>query len=139
MEELVSNAAEENNNIHFHSSVPYTEIIKYSSSADFGLNSIENICLSYYYCLPNKLFEYMQAGIPIITTPLPDCAEVVTSHDVGFVIKEFSVDAIRETMLEASKMPKGAFADNLSKASQIYNWENEEQELKKIYQPYLNG
>src|SRR5204862_484616 len=63
LEELVKAAAARCGNIHFHPPVPPQEVLKHTAGADVGLIGVENVCLSYYYSLPNKLFEYLAAGI----------------------------------------------------------------------------
>lgn len=137
-QEMVDDAAKKYKNIFSHPSVPYSEIINYSSSADYGLNSVENVCLSYYYCMPNKLFEYVQARIPIITTPLMDCAEFVEKYQLGFVIPTFEIDDFKATILQATQTDPNAFQENLNKAAAQFNWENEEKKLQAIYKPYLS-
>lgn len=137
-QEKVDEAAKKYRNIFSHPSVPYSEIINYSSSADYGLNSVENVCLSYYYCMPNKLFEYVQARIPIITTPLMDCAEFVEKHQLGFVIPTFEIEDFKTTILKAAKTDPSTFQENLNKAAAQFNWENEEKKLQAIYHTYLN-
>lgn len=136
-EEKVAKAAEEHENIHFHPSVPYTEIIKYSSSADFGLNSVENVCLSYFYCMPNKLFEYMQAGIPIITTPLHDCRNLVESRKLGLVIPSFEIDDFKKTFRLAGETDPNSFTEALQQAAKDFNWELEAVKFQEIYQKWL--
>ena len=50
--------SKEHNNIHLHEAVPYERVVSVAQSADVGLCLIQNVSLSDYYCLPNKLFEY---------------------------------------------------------------------------------
>jgi hypothetical protein len=45
------------NAVYFLGPVPKEEVVGYASSANVGAIPIKNACLSYYYCLPNKLFE----------------------------------------------------------------------------------
>lgn len=137
-QEKVDKAAKKYGNIYSHPSVPYNEIINYSSSADYGLNSVENVCLSYYYCMPNKLFEYVQARIPIITTPLKDCTDFVRDHQLGLVIPSFEVDDFKATFIKASKTEPLTFRDALNTTADQFNWENEEKKLQRIYQKYLS-
>ncbi len=136
-EDKVIRGTQQNENIYYHESVPYSEIIKYSSSADYGLNSVENVCLSYFYCMPNKLFEYMQAGIPIITTPLHDCRILIESRKLGFVIPTFEIEDFKKTFREAALINPNSFATNLLTAAQDFNWENEAVKLKEIYAKWL--
>lgn len=70
-------------NIHLHPPVPHEEVVALSRSADVGLCIIENVSLSDYYCLPNKLFEYAFAGIPVLASAFPDIAQMVEQYGLG--------------------------------------------------------
>ena len=74
-------------NIHVLNAVPTNELYKYTASADFGLCLIEKMSNSYYYCLPNKLFEYLNAGIPIIASDFPEIRRYLSKTKSGWVIK----------------------------------------------------
>ncbi len=63
------------------------ELPKVTASADIGVALIENISTSYYYALPNKLFEYIMAEIPVIVSDLPQMKEVVEKYDVGYAVE----------------------------------------------------
>jgi glycosyltransferase involved in cell wall biosynthesis len=129
----ISSAVGQTNNIFLHDAVPYEEIIAYSSSADFGLNSVENVCLSYYYCMPNKLFEYIQAGIPIVTTNLYDCKHLVENEHIGLVIPEFTVKSVQDTVLKAMQTDTEQFKAGLQRAANKYHWAEEEKKFVAIY------
>ena len=45
--------------------------------ADLGVAPIENVCLSYYFCSPNKLFEYINAGLPVVASDFPEMRQVI--------------------------------------------------------------
>ena len=132
-EEKIKLASKENNNIHFVPAVPYNEVVTYTSSADYGLISVENICLSYYYCMPNKLFEYVQAEIPILVNALEDCRNFVEGNGIGLAVKEETPESWREAVLELSKRDKSEFTSNLKTVKEIYNWQNEEKKLLEFY------
>jgi glycosyltransferase involved in cell wall biosynthesis len=72
-------------NIHFHDSLPHEEVVSIVKNADVGLCLIENVSLSDYYCLPNKLFEYAFARLPILASDFPDILAVVNKYDLGKV------------------------------------------------------
>tara|TARA_B100000768_G_C11284977_1_gene381816 strand:+ start:16243 stop:17367 length:1125 start_codon:yes stop_codon:yes gene_type:complete len=132
-EEKIKLASKEYENIHFVSAVPYDEVVTYTSSADYGLISVENICLSYYYCMPNKLFEYVQAEIPILVNALEDCRNFVEGNGIGMAVKEETPESWRQAVLELSKIDKSEFTSNLKKVKGIYNWQNEEKKLLEFY------
>ena len=93
-------------NIYFHKAVSPDVLLDYTSSADFGISTIEDSCLSYRYCLPNKMFEYLMAGIPVIVSNLYEMKRLVESNMVGTVAKENTSDVLKEAIKEAEDMLK---------------------------------
>jgi glycosyltransferase involved in cell wall biosynthesis len=83
-------------NVHFHPKVPFTELIQYSASADIGILLIEAKNRSKELTLPNKVFEYMTAGIPFITNKLPEASHIAIEHNCGFVITDNTPQKIAE-------------------------------------------
>lgn len=85
-------------NIHILDPVKPEDVVRIAAGADVGLSLIENICLSYYYCLPNKLFEYVFSGTPVIVSNTLDASHFVQEYDCGWIC-EFDKDKIVETIL----------------------------------------
>ena len=120
-------------NIFFYPAVEPGKLLDYAASADCGIALIEDSCLSYRYCLPNKLFDYFMAGLPVIVSDLPEMRKIVLEHNVGQVF-DFkrngdlgkAIDAVRESK-------NGFFASRLKKASAEYNWKVQEDVLAKVY------
>jgi glycosyltransferase involved in cell wall biosynthesis len=108
-------------------------VLEYTSSADFGIATIEDSCLSYRYCLPNKMFEYMMVGIPLVVSALPEMKQVVEVYKVGVVLEENSVEGVQQAISEAMKLDAETLKSNLDEAKKIYNWQEQEQVLLKVY------
>lgn len=70
-------------NIHLHDPVPHDQVVSLAASADVGLCMVENVSLSDYYCLPNKLFEYCFAGLPILASDFPEIKKVIDEYALG--------------------------------------------------------
>jgi len=66
-------------NIHWLTPVPPDQVVRYAAACDVGLCLIEPSCLSYKLSLPNKVFEYMKAGIPFFFTDLPEVSRLLGS------------------------------------------------------------
>ncbi len=98
--------AETSDRIHFHDLVPHEEVVEVTRSADFGLCLIEKVSLSDYYCLPNKLFEYAFARVPVVASNFPDIRKVVEDHSLG-VVCDFNAHSIFKTIrsLETGHLP----------------------------------
>ncbi|MEN9347071.1 MAG: hypothetical protein RLZZ77_582 [Bacteroidota bacterium] len=135
--QLVMDAAQKSKIIYYHPAVPYEEIITYSSSADVGLNTPQNHCLSYYYCLPNKLFEYIQAGIPILSNNLPDCRALIESYGIGEVIDPYTADGVNAAVDMMLSADFTAYHRGLDKAASELHWDKEVEALYAAYQSVL--
>ncbi len=139
LKEQIEAFAARNENIFFVPAVSYAEIPLYTGSADVGVNSVEPTCLSYAYSLPNKLFEYIQSEIPVLTNSLPDCAALVNKFKVGKVIPSWNVDAINEVVNDVLKEDLNKYFAHLKSAKKILNWEVEEQVLISAYKSIPNA
>ncbi len=117
-------------NIYVHASVPHEQVVSVAKSADVGLCLIQNVSLSDYYCLPNKLFEYCFAGIPVLASDFPDISRVVTKYGLGMCCKLDS-DSIFKAIQEFENM------NELPKVNtdELYDlsWGAQEVKLIKLY------
>lgn len=82
-EARIASRAEGSANIHFHPAVAHGQVVEVVRSADVGLCLVENVSLSDYYCLPNKLFEYAFSGLPVIASAFPDISRLVQTYNLG--------------------------------------------------------
>jgi glycosyltransferase involved in cell wall biosynthesis len=124
------------NRVYFHPAVSPDVLVKYTASADLGVSLIKNICLSYYYSLPNKMFEYIQAEIPVLCSNYPDMEEIVTEYRVGEVTNPDDSNNIADAInkiLSDNKMYK-EYADSCISAKKELNWQCESKKLIKLYQ-----
>ena len=126
--------AERSSKIFYHPLVPGSEIGKYTGSADCGINSVEPLCLSYAYCLPNKFFETVLSGIPILTNDLVDCTSLVTKYEIGAVINTWSVAGVQTAVKEICSRSKDEFNAGFEKFRSENSWHLEKEKWKKYFQ-----
>ena len=106
------------------------------ASADIGVAPIENVCLSYYLCSPNKLFEYLLAGLPVVTSDFPELKRVVEQFQVGGYFDPSSPEQIAsavEMVLNDSTMSEKLVAAK-QRILADYCWENESVKLLEAYE-----
>ena len=137
LEPQVMEVVKSNPNVHFQPAVPYEKVLDYTGDADVGLVSVKPVCLSYLYCLPNKLFESIQAGIPVLVNDLPDCVALIEQFGIGARVVNDTPEGWYEALAEAeSKSPawKVQAIDGMREAQAALNWENESHGLTAIYE-----
>ncbi|RME51437.1 MAG: glycosyltransferase, partial [Caldilineae bacterium] len=126
--------------MHLPGKVPLAELPAHTASADVGLALIQNTCRSYYFALPNKLFEYMQAGIPVVGSDLPEIARVIREYDVGEVTDPddpVAVAAALRRLLDDPERYARARA-NTARAAEVLNWEGESVKLVNLYAQWVD-
>ena len=133
LEESIKAVAKQCTNIYYHEAVNPNILLDYTSSADFGIATIEDTCLSYRYCLPNKMFEYIMAEVPIIVSNLPEMKKIVKEYNIGVFVKEHNKQDIKNALIEVKKLNNKALSVNIKKAKEVFSWEIQEKVLLKIY------
>ena len=72
--------------VHLLTAVPSDDVVSYAGSATIGVSPIIPSCLNYRYSLPNKLFQYMAAGIPVVASDFPQVRETVQGTGAGLTV-----------------------------------------------------
>jgi glycosyltransferase involved in cell wall biosynthesis len=112
-----------------------SELINYTAGADIGVSLIENISKSYYYALPNKLFEYIMSNIPVLISDLPQMKKIVDDYNVGRYVTledKSSLEKVLSEMLNESNSIE-QYKINAEKASKELNWQKEFEKVKYLF------
>lgn len=118
--------------------VNYNDLPKYTASADIGILLYRNTGRNNYYCAPNKLFEYMMMGLPVITCNYPGLIEIVEKNEIGICVNPESPIEIAEAVNKLAtdvELYKKMSNNCLQLAKTRYNWEIE---FQKFYPHYIN-
>lgn len=132
LEELIKSYREKGN-VYFQEFMGPKEYLKYTSSADVGISFIEDISLSDRYCLPNKLFEYIFCGLPVICSNLPEMKKLVETDKVGVVALENTEKGFKNAVDEMNKVDLQVFKEHLPATSDKYGWSKQEEKLLRLY------
>jgi glycosyltransferase involved in cell wall biosynthesis len=113
--------------VFFLGKLTQEDLPKVTGSADIGVSLIENLSVSYYHALPNKLFEYIMAEVPVIVSNLPQMKEIVEKYDVGYIVEFESKDELISAIkkLTDDKNLYEIKKHNCHIASKELNWEKE--------------
>lgn len=118
-----------NKKVFFIPKISQKELISYTSSAKIGIIPYEPCDLNTKFCTPNKLFEFICAGIPIAyNSKLVTVDRIIKQYSIGIQIDINDPKGsaqILDNLLVQSKL-YNSLEVNVSKANQVVNWENEE-------------
>lgn len=118
------------NKIYFTGKIPFSELKKITPHAVLGFSVEENRGLNYYYALPNKLFDYIQAGVPVMVSPFPEMKQIVEQFNIGTFLHDRTPQKMAAQIQQVLKKKQYTqWKINLKKASQNLTWENEQQKL----------
>ncbi len=133
LEPAIQERAKKCGRIHLMPAVPPSDLLRYTRGADIGWCGVENICLSYYLSLPNKLFEFLLAGIPQVAPDWPEIGPIMRENDLGWLHGETTEDMIE--MVNSVSWPEVARHKNATEvASSKFSWQDEERQLIRSYQ-----
>lgn len=132
---LIQNYADQYSNIHIHPFVSHDILLNIISSADVGICLIENICLSYYYSLPNKLFEYCFAGLYILSSDFPDISRVLNTYS-GSSVCNPTYESIKSSILSliSTNTPRVCPSNEFIFE---YSWPSQSSKLISLYSQLL--
>ena len=121
--------------------VPYEELLDWTASADVGLTVIPlDYTLNMRMCLPNKFFEYLMAGLPVLSSPLDAIAEIISTYKVGRIVHSLEpadIGAAINAMLADGEGLAVMRQNALKVAREVFHWEKEGRKLIGLYEDVL--
>ena len=120
--------------------VPSEKLPQITVDADMGFILFRNTCLNHYYSLPNKLYEYMMAGVPVIASCFPELKRVIDETGCGVTVDPESPKEIFSAVKKLAGNPalRKAMSEAGRKAAmEQYNWEPQREKLTGIYREIM--
>ncbi len=118
------------------------DILKeYTKKAHLGLSLDKDICTNSYYSLPNKLFNYIHAGVPVLASNLPEIKKIIEQYNVGICINEVNAKNIATAIVKLfkNKSTLELYNHNTEVAAKELCWQNEEKVLNSIYDDLIKA
>lgn len=137
-EELLKHLANQfgvSERLHLVDPVPGKDVVSFIRSADFSVIPIQNVCLSYFYCMPNKLLESVVGGLPVAIARLKELRSFLERFPVGVVMDESSPASIALAMQVLAKdaAKYRPTAEQISAIIESYGWESQRARLVSLY------
>lgn len=120
-------AADLQGKISFRPRMPYRDMMAYTAAADLGLSLDKDTNLNYRYSLPNKVFDYVSAGIPMLVSDLVEVRRFVDAHDLGVVAShhepQYLADLVHATLSDEAALVR--YRENARKTAPAILWSKE--------------
>ncbi len=121
--------------VHFLGRIPFDEVQFITVQADLGISIEEDLGLNYRYALPNKLFDYIQAEVPVLVSNLPEMKKIVSDYRIGAILDSHEPQQMARQITELLRNTKkiSEWKTNLKVAAEELCWENEKKVLQDLY------
>lgn len=119
--------------VTFSDPVPMTELVARARDFDIGIMALPDLSLHTRYALPNKLFEYLMAGLALIVTDLPEMRTLVNTTGAGAVTPDATPAAIAGSINSITREKLDAMRRAALVAARQYNWEVESTPVLAAY------
>ncbi len=127
-----------NNKILFLDRMSPQELYHYTVNSDIGISIDKPTNLNYIYSLPNKIFSYIQAHVPILASRLPEIENIINHYQIGSFIDKHQPEHIAQRIKETIQHPQyPQWKQNTYKAAEEQTWNIEKEKLKKIITNYI--
>lgn len=122
-----------NEKVRMIDKIPKHELIHYTLNADLGVSFDKNTNPNYYNSLPNKIFDYLHAGVPVLASRLPEIEKIISMYEVGDFIQDHEPFTIGQKLNEVLSSPKLAdYKLNTAKVKNTLIWQAEKQNLLAV-------
>ena len=139
LEKLIKQYANKYGNIFLQPAADPTVVLQYTACADYGIAYIDNPSLNDQYCLPNKFFEYIMAGLPILVNDVPEMKRIVGTENIGIVLSDLNTISIKRGLAEIEAMDQDQLRQSLKRAAEKFCWEKQELMMLEAYKNFAIG
>jgi glycosyltransferase involved in cell wall biosynthesis len=119
---------------HFLGSASPEALLSHTMQADVGISLLEDNCENHRLALPNKLFEYVAAGLPVVVADLPEAARLVRKHGIGWCTDPSDPKSVAAALRMAlAQQDDERLRGRLEQAASELSWKREKRRLLAVY------
>jgi glycosyltransferase involved in cell wall biosynthesis len=115
-------------------SVPLVELLAHTAEADVGVTLLQDTCENHRLALPNKLFEYIAAGVPVVASALPETERLIGDYGVGWCVTPDDPAELAAALRLAFAARNGHLRARLERAATELRWPRERERLLELYE-----
>ena len=134
--DILEQLKEKVSNLSLHDKVKFIgkktpeELKELTPNATIGMSLEEDLGLNYKYALPNKIFDYLHANVPVIVADLPEMRSLIKKHPIGEILTERTPKTLAKTIIN---MTNNSYEKELKTAKKELNWSKEKEKLISIF------
>ena len=134
--DILQQLREKVTNLSLHNKVKFLgkktpeELKELTPNATIGISLEEDLGLNYRYALPNKIFDYLHANVPVIVANLPEMRGLIKKYPIGEILSERTPKTLAKTIIN---MTNNSYEKDLKTAKKELNWSKEEEKLISIF------
>jgi glycosyltransferase involved in cell wall biosynthesis len=130
-------AVGQSSRLFFMPLVPSRDVVAAAMSADAGIWTLPNLCKNFYYALPNKIFEYLAAGLPVLAADFPEARRLIEENRVGQCFDPYDPGSIADAIARFSR-DRAALAACKARIPELMASVSAQDEWQKIVGIYRN-
>ncbi|MDA9327355.1 glycosyltransferase [Flavobacteriaceae bacterium] len=134
--DIIAQLKEKVSNLSLHNKVKFLgkktpeELKELTPNATIGMSLEEDLGLNYRYALPNKIFDYLHANVPVIIADLPEMRSLIKKHPIGEILIERTLKTLAKTIINMTNI---SYEKELKTAKKELNWSKEKEKLISIF------
>lgn len=119
--------------VKFHPRQPAKILRRFTQASDIGLSLDKDTNMNYRFSLPNKIFDYIQAGIPVLASDLPEVKKIIEGYGVGMISPSHDPQVLARCIREIlAKTDDPLLKERIDKAAYELHWGNEQHYLIEL-------